>query len=144
MLFATAEATMQQRKSTRRVVSWAIRAGVSAALVGLAATGAWAQQPAGHGPAAGRGGMMADRQAMMATLQAQERKLDELVAAMQAATGADKTDRVAAVVAELVAQHKAMHARMMAMMAGGGMMGGRGGSPAPAAPATPADHSQHH
>lgn len=138
---------MQQRKRTARVVSWAIRAGVSAALVGLAATGAWAQQPAGSGAAAGRGGMMADRQAMMAAMQAQERKLDELVAAMQAASGADKTDRVAAVVAELVAQHKAMHARMMTMMAGGGMMGGRGGPPAPAAPSAPeapADHSQHH
>ena len=105
-----------------------------------AAQGAQQGQPAGPG----RMGMMGDRQAMMANMQAQAKKLDDLVAAMNATGGTDKANRVAAVVTELVAQHKAMHARMMTMMEGGGMMPGGGAAPAPAQPATPGEHDQHH
>ena len=80
-----------------------------------------------------------DRQKMMADMQASQKKLDELVAAMNAAAGADKVDRIAAVVNEMVAMHK----RMSAMMMQGGMMEmmhGAAQSPAPAAE----DHAQHH
>ena len=60
----------------------------------------------------------ADRQAMMANMQAQQKKLDELVAQMNATTGPAKVDRIAAVVTEMAAMHK----RMSTMMMEGGMM----------------------
>ena len=89
------------------------------------------QTPATGTPAAqpgrGRMGMMAERAEDMA---AADKRLDELMRAMQAATGPAKVDSLAAVVAELVAQHKAMHGRMARM---GGTM-----SPAPAPDAVPA------
>jgi hypothetical protein len=84
----------------------------------LAREGAGAQsqapdrQPAGRGA---MGSMMAGRQAMQAEMEAQAKKLDALVAAMNAPGSGEKIDRGAAVVNELVAQHKAMHARMMSM-----------------------------
>jgi hypothetical protein len=53
------------------------------------------------------GGMMAERAKMAAEMAAQARKLDELVAQMNAAKGADKIDKVAAALTELVSQHKA-------------------------------------
>lgn len=109
-----------------------------------------AQEPAPtRQPPAGRGGMapmMAGRQMMQAQMQAQAKKLDALVAAMNAAVGGEKIDRIATVVNELVAQHKAMHARMMAMP----MMAAPAGDAAkPATPATPPtgagdDHAGHH
>ena len=63
-------------------------------------------------------GAAADRQAMMANMQAEQKKLDELVAQMNAATGPEKVDRIAAVVTEMAAMHK----RMSTMMMQGGMM----------------------
>src|SRR5678816_2303140 len=63
-------------------------------------------------------GASADHQAMMANMQAQQKKLDELVAQMNAAKGPDKVDRIAAVVTEMAAMHK----RMSTMMMEGGMM----------------------
>ena len=144
---------MNDHTRARRLTQW-LAVGMLAAALGYGpdavhaqpnppAQGAQQGQPAGPG----RMGMMGDRQAMMANMQAQAKTLDDLVAAMNAAGNADKANRVAAVVTELVAQHKAMHARMMTMMEGGGMMQGRGAAPAPAqpaAPATPSEHDQHH
>ena len=72
------------------------------------ATTAAAQQPA------------MDHQKMMADMQAQQKTLDDLVAAMNAATGPEKVDRIAAVVNEMAAMHK----RMTTMMMQGGMMQG--------------------
>jgi hypothetical protein len=60
----------------------------------------------------------ADHQAMMARMQAEQKKLDELVAQMNAATGSEKVDRIAAVVTEMAAMHKQMNTMMMQ----GGMM----------------------
>ena len=60
-----------------------------------------------------------DRQAMMTDMRAEQKKLDELVAQMNAAPQSEKLDRVAAVVTEMAAMHK----RMSAMMTeNGGMM----------------------
>ncbi len=65
-------------------------------------------------------GMMAERKKMMADAQAAEKRLDELVAKMNASQGTAKIDQIAAVVNELVAQHKRMREGMMSMP--GGMM----------------------
>jgi hypothetical protein len=80
-------------------------------------------------------GMMAGRSQEMA---AADKRLDDLVKAMQAATGTAKVDSLAAVVVELVAQHKAMHGRMARM---GGLPAAEAapGGDHPAAP----DDSQH-
>jgi hypothetical protein len=67
-------------------------------------------------PAAQEAG--ANRQAMMANMQADQTRLDELVTQMNAATGPEKVDRIAAVVTEMAAMHK----RMSTMMMQGGMM----------------------
>ncbi len=60
-------------------------------------------------------------QKMEAEMKAQDAELDKLVAAMSAATGEQKADAVAAVVAKLVEQRKTMHSQMSGM--GGDMMG---------------------
>ena len=89
-------------------------------------------------PARDRAAMMSNCQSMMAGMKANQDKLDDLVAKMNAATGSLKVEQIAAVLTELVAQQKAMHAHMMSM----------GG--APAAPTNPptaqpeAGHEQHH
>jgi hypothetical protein len=68
-------------------------------------------------------GMMKMHEQMMAEMTAGDAKLDALVQAMNAATGAGKVDATAAVVSELVRQQKAMHAHMgQVMMGGRGMM----------------------
>jgi hypothetical protein len=59
--------------------------------------------------------MMAHHKEMMAKMEAADARLDELVKAMNAATGSRKTNAVAAVVNELVAQRKQMRDQMMAM-----------------------------
>jgi hypothetical protein len=86
---------------------------------------------------------------MMANMEADQKKLDDLVAAMNAATGTDKIDKIAAVVAELSRQN-GMCSRMMKDMMGGGMMkmgGEKMVAPQAAPPATPGQdsgHEQHH
>ena len=60
--------------------------------------------------------MMAHHKEMMAKMEAMDARLDELVKKMNAATGSKKTDAVAAVINELVAQRKQMHEQMMAML----------------------------
>ena len=113
-------------------------------------TPALVPSPQAQAPVArGRMGMMTDRQKMMAEMTASQNKLDDLVARMNAATGPAKVDQVAAVVTELVAQHKSMHARMMAP---GGMMmqmmqpGQPVATPPAAEPgaAPPGGHEAHH
>jgi hypothetical protein len=59
---------------------------------------------------------------MMSEMKAADAKLDTLVQAMNAATGAGKTDAIAAVVAALVEQRQSMHGSMAAMMQMMGMM----------------------
>jgi len=79
---------------------------------------------------------MAGPQQKMASMQAADKKLDDLVAQLNAARGDDRLDKLIAVVKELVAERKAMRE----MMAGrGGMMMNR-----ESAPTTDGDHSTHH
>jgi hypothetical protein len=80
---------------------------------------------------------MAGQQQMMASMQAADKKLDDLVAQLNAARGDDRLDKVIAVVKELVAERKTMR----------DMMAGRGGmmmNKESAAPTTGGDHSTHH
>jgi hypothetical protein len=52
------------------------------------------------------------RSEMMQAMEQRQAKLDELVAKMNAAEGEAKVDAIAAVVDEMVAQHKMMHEQM--------------------------------
>ena len=63
--------------------------------------------------------MMAGQQAMMMSMQVTDKKLDDLVAQLNAAKCNDRVDKLVAVVNELVAERKQM-ANMMSMH--GGMM----------------------
>jgi hypothetical protein len=86
-----------------------------------------AQAPAPHAaePAAQSSmGMMKMHENMSAEMQAADGRLDALVKTMNAAAGDAKTNAIAAVVSELVAQHKQMHVHMTEMHQQ--MMGGRG------------------
>ena len=87
---------------------------------------------------------------MMADMQADQKKLDEMVAAMNAAMGCEKMGKMAAAITELSARQSRM---MMHMMEGGMMHMMEGGmmkkaEPAPAPQETPKaqpnEHSQHH
>jgi hypothetical protein len=78
---------------------------------------------------------MASQQQMMASMQTSDKKLDDLVAQLNAARGDDRLNKVIAVVKGLVAERKAMRH----MMAGSGMMMNR----EPAA-GTGYDHATHH
>lgn len=68
--------------------------------------------------------MMKMHEQMMAEMRAADAKLDALAKDMNDAKGDAKVNAVAAVVNELVRQHKAMHGRMGQMHQQ--MMGGRG------------------
>jgi len=68
--------------------------------------------------------MMKMHEKMMAEMKAGDAKLDALVKQMDTAAGDTKVNAVAAVVSELVRQHKAMHEHMGQMHQQ--MMGGRG------------------
>jgi hypothetical protein len=100
------------------VIAALLFAGAVEARLGQAEAQAPAESAAGRGMMAQgqMGQMMMERQKMMAQMQAAEKKLDELVAKMNAARGAEKVEPIAAVVNELVAQHKRMHDGMMTMM----------------------------
>lgn len=65
--------------------------------------------------------MMADHEKMMTEMKAADQRLDDLVAKMNAASGAEKGDAIAAVVNEMVTQRRTMRDGMMKME--GGMMG---------------------
>lgn len=62
--------------------------------------------------------MMAAHESMRESAAAADARLSGLVSEMNAATGTDKIDAVAAVVSEMVAQRKAMHTTMMAVQPG--------------------------
>jgi len=59
--------------------------------------------------------MMAERQKMMADMQAADTRLDDLVAKMNAASGTDRIAPTAAVVTELVEQRRRHREAMMGM-----------------------------
>lgn len=104
----------------------------------------------GQGPM----GMMADRQQVMAEMEARQKRLDDLVARMPAATGQARIDLMVAAITELVAQHKAVQRTMISMQ--GGMMrqmmrnmqSAPSAAPPPAPPSpddkAPAQHEEHH
>jgi len=69
-------------------------------------------------PATQQGHAIASQHAMMADMQAAQDRLDRLLSEMNGATGAEKVDRIAAVVNEMAAMHK----QMCGMMMQGGMM----------------------
>ena len=77
--------------------------------------------------------MMKMHEQMMAEMKASDAKLDALLKDMNSVSGDARVTAMAAVVNELVRQHKAMHARMGQMHQQ--MMGGRGGAMAPGAAA---------
>lgn len=102
-----------------------------AATAGVAGR-ALSQEAAQPDTPAGMQMMMKMHEQMMAEMKAGHARLDQLLQEMKGATGPAKVDAVAAAVAELAAQHKAMHehmgtmhGRMMTMMAGRAMMRGR-------------------
>jgi hypothetical protein len=108
--------------------------GCVAGLTTVAALQAQAQETP---PMHDRAAMMANCQAMMAGMKANQDKLDDLIAKMNAATGQLKIDQMAAVLTELVANQKAMRAHMMSMH--------EPASPANAPRQQPATgHEQHH
>jgi len=73
---------------------------------------------------------------MMGEMKASDAKLDALVQAMNAATGAEKTNAIATVVTALVEERRSMRSSMAAMMKMMGMMN-QMSTPATAAPAPP-------
>jgi hypothetical protein len=102
----------------------------AATAVVLSAAGGYAQNAVQHEhptPPAAQAPAM-NHQAMMANMQAEQKKLDELVTQMNAASGPDKMDKIVAVVNELAAREKRMNSMMM-MMHGG---------------TTPMPHEGHH
>ena len=62
--------------------------------------------------------MMADHEKMMAAMKAADQRLDDLVATMNAASGAEKADATAAVVNEMVTQRRTMRDGMMKVQQG--------------------------
>lgn len=62
--------------------------------------------------------MMAERDKMMADMKAADQRLNDLVARMNSASGAERTTATAAVVTEMVAQSRTMRASMMKMQQG--------------------------
>lgn len=93
----------------------------TAAAVSLSAAATYAQSSAQQhehpAPPAGQTATASGQ--MMANMQAEQAKLDDLVAQMNAATGPDKVDKIAAAVTEMAAMHKRMSGMMMMR---GGMM----------------------
>jgi len=114
---------------------------VGAAAVLSAGFGYAQNNPHEHATPPTAQGPSADRHATMARMQAEQKKLDDLVAQMNSAKGPDKVDRIAAVVTEMAAMHK----RMSTMMMQGGMMQMMHGQPPEGQPTTPPDgHAEHH
>jgi len=127
------------RTSIRRTLGLTVAAGlVLASTIGAQGI---PQAPAGRPDA--MAAMMAQRQTMMAEMTASQKKLDDLVAKMNTATGQAKVDQMAVVITELVAQHRGMQGRMMSMQ-GGMMKQMMQPGAAPPADAPPAGHEQHH
>ena len=62
--------------------------------------------------------MMADQEKMMTEMKGADQRLDDLVGKMNAASGSEKADAIAAVVNELVNQRRTMRDGMMKMQHG--------------------------
>lgn len=113
--------TTQRSNRSRRIAALAIASLIAAAAGALTAVSGESQEhshPAGV-PATEGASMMEKCQAMMARhdemmeqRQAMDAKLEGLVAAMTSAAGADKVPAIEAVVEELVAHRRSMHAMM--------------------------------
>ena len=103
----------------RRSLVWSLLAGMAfvAAIASFRPAAEAAQAPSQD--------RMKMHEQMMSEMKKADATLDALVKDMNSATGTAKVDAVAAVVAELVRQHKAMHEDMGGMMHQQ-MMGGRG------------------
>lgn len=128
--------------SLSRLFRIALASGLAGVLVG---SGVSAQTGAGTDatPQAahpGAGAMMARQMPMMQERQASQKRLDELVATMNAARGAERLDAIAAVVNELAAQQKQMPGGTMC----GGMMPQRPNGSEAVTPKTSGDHDSHH
>jgi hypothetical protein len=123
---------------TRRLIT--ILCGAAATLLLSASLGN--AQTTGHDHAAAA----ADNHAMMADMQAAQKKLDDLVAQMNAATGPEKVDRMATVITEMATMHKTMCTQMMngEMMSMMMRMQRGAGQPAPAPKSSDADQAEHH
>lgn len=113
---------MITRTYRRLVLSLAVIACASFVTVAVTARDQVAQsaQPT----PSGMGDMMKMHEKMMAEMKAADARLDALVKTMNAAVDDAETKAIAAVVNELVAQHKRMHTHMNEMHQQ--MMGGRG------------------
>lgn len=111
---------------------WLIAALVLVLTTGLTRSRLTAGQPTLQTPATGASqqsqsnmqDMMKMHEQMMAEMKAGDAKLDALVKEMNSSSADSKINAVAAVVNELVRQHKSMHGRMAQMHEQ--MMGGRG------------------
>jgi hypothetical protein len=130
----------------------------------LAAAAALPAQETPPGPSPQCEEMMAMHQGMHSRMEEMDSQLADLVARMNAASGEEKTDAIAAVVTELVTQRQAMHAMMAEMQPmmmqhmmrhmGSGMMEGMehsmagcpmmGKSPAEEDDEGETEHSAHH
>ena len=112
---------------------------VPSALALALAAPAWAEDPAPKGaapaPPPHMQQMPQQRRARMAQMQERNKRLDDLVAKMNAAKGEAKVDAIAAVLAEMVEQRRAMqpHPGMGGPLGPGPMGGGAGSPPAPKA-----------
>jgi hypothetical protein len=84
--------------------------GAAAGLLLVASTGS--AQVAGHDHAAASGDQHA-MMSMMSDMQAKQKTLDDLVAKMNAATGQEKIDLMAAVLTEITSMHQGMICPMM-------------------------------
>lgn len=81
---------------------------------------------------------------MMSDMQADQKKLDELVAAMNAATGCEKMGKMGAAITELAARQSRMTARMTRTMNGDEAKPEPNAAPPQTPKAQPNEHSQHH
>ena len=123
---------MIRRVALVTAMSALLAIGLGISRLGVGAAEATPQNPAPQAPAQPQPGMaemMKMHEQMMAEMKAADAKLDALVKDMNAAAGDSKLTAMAALVTELVRQHKAERARMgqmhQQMMGGQGMMMGR-------------------
>ena len=98
----------RNRMKRSQIVGWGLMLITSS----IVATLAWSSPPSGETPPARGPGRMHHgfhepmHAGMRAQMQAHDARLDELVAAMNAAEGSAKVDAIAAVVNEIVAQRR--------------------------------------
>lgn len=108
----------------KRIKTQLVAIGAVAALTAALGYAQTTQHEHGTPPSQGTAGAQPqmDHQAMMANMQVEQKRLDDLVAQMNAAKGQDKVDKIAAVVNELAARDKRMNSMMMMMHGNAGQM----------------------